>query len=100
VWSSFDPARTGWSIVGGTSEACPLFAGVVAMADQRAGHRIGTLGSKLYRLAVTPRSGVIDITRGDTTFAGVTGYRASRGYDLASGWGTINAATLVARLSL
>ena len=33
------------------------------------------------------------------SFAGVTGYTAAPGYDLASGWGTINAAKFVPALA-
>jgi subtilase family serine protease len=40
----------GWYIVGGTSEASPLTSGIVAIADQAAGHRLGLLNPKLYAL--------------------------------------------------
>src|SRR6267378_3248316 len=39
---SFRPTRIGWHLVCGTSEASPLFAGIVAMADQLAGDRKST----------------------------------------------------------
>ena len=39
-----------WHIVGGTSEASPLFSGVVALADQAAGHSLGYLNPTLYGL--------------------------------------------------
>jgi subtilase family serine protease len=38
---------TPWSIVGGTSEASPLFSGIVALADQEAGHSLGYINPEL-----------------------------------------------------
>ena len=40
-----------WSPACGTSEATPLFAGIVALADQVAGHPLGLINPALYRLA-------------------------------------------------
>jgi subtilase family serine protease len=103
-----------WHIVGGTSEASPLFAGIVAIADQAAGHRLGWLNPALYAHPGQDASrGMPDITRGnnslvfcssscgtpsevDTT---VTGFQAVAGYDLASGVGTIDAAKFVAAMA-
>ena len=95
VYTSYDPNETGFGIVGGTSEASPLFAGIVALADQVAGKRLGDLNSALYKLSDQTRSGVVDVTSGDNSFDGVTGYTAKKGYDLASGLGTVNAAKFV-----
>jgi subtilase family serine protease len=93
----------GWYIFGGTSEASPIFSGIVALADQVAGHRLGLLNPALYALGAASkhgaRTGLVDITAGNNTFAGVTGYDAGPGYDLASGWGTINAAQFVPALA-
>ena len=36
---------------------------------------------------------------GNNSFAGVTGFDAGTGYDLASGWGTIDAAKFVPALA-
>jgi hypothetical protein len=41
----------------------------------------------------------VDVTSGDNSFSGVTGFTAGRGYDLASGWGTIDAAKFVPQLA-
>ena len=81
----------GWYIFGGTSEATPLLAGEVAIADQIAGHRIGLINPSLYAIWDGPGSGITDITSGNNTFGGVTGYNAGPGYDLATGLGTPNA---------
>jgi subtilase family serine protease len=92
-----------WTLVGGTSEATPIFAGVVALADQLAGHRLGWINPDLYALGALSEhgvpTGIVDITTGNNTFGGVTGYDATPGYDLASGWGTVNAYQFVHALA-
>jgi len=107
VYYSFDPNRVGYHLICGTSEATPEFAGIVAMAAQVAGRRLGQLGKSLYDLG--RRSGIVDITQGNNTFGPFTnsdgntytvvGYSAGPGYDLASGLGTINAAKFVRALA-
>jgi subtilase family serine protease len=39
--------------IGGTSLACPLMAGMMALAEQFNGHPVGTANPKLYRAAGT-----------------------------------------------
>jgi subtilase family serine protease len=106
VYQSFEPSGAGWEILGGTSEATPLFAGVVALASQKAGHPLGDIESALYALGAQSRvktearsTGILDVTTGNNTFGDVTGYPAGPGYDLASGWGTIDAARFVPALA-
>jgi subtilase family serine protease len=41
MYQSFKGQAAGWYPTCGTSEATPLFAGIVALADQVAGHRSG-----------------------------------------------------------
>jgi subtilase family serine protease len=96
---SFQPSRIGWHIVGGTSEAAPLFSGIVAMAAQLAGHRLGQINPQLYHMQASHRDGIVDITTGDNSFAGVTGYPATPGYDLSTGVGTFDAAKFVPQLA-
>ncbi len=76
-----------WQIFAGTSEATPLFAGIVAIADQAVGHPLGDLNPLLHSHSSFP--GIVDVTKGNNSFAGVTGFDAGPGYDLASGLGTI-----------
>ncbi len=102
VYTSYDAAHTGWRIFGGTSEATPLFAAVIALADQAAGHRVANVDETLYRLAATrcaTDSGIVDITNGDNNYQTIAGYSAAPGYDLASGLGTFDAAALVRALA-
>jgi subtilase family serine protease len=98
VYLSFDPTYVGYHIVGGTSEASPLFSGIVAIADQAAHHRLGWIDGALYSRTVTRSTGVVDVTSGDISFGGVTGPSATTGYDLASGWGTVDAPAFVKAL--
>ncbi|MGF1426739.1 S53 family peptidase [Kitasatospora sp. LaBMicrA B282] len=102
VWTynSFGPQDDGWELWGGTSVACPIFSGVVALADQVAGHRLGNLNYGLYALGAAqqaglPDTGINDIVGGSNTYGGVTGFPATKGYDLATGWGTVDAAKFV-----
>ena len=111
VYWSFagDWAAPGYHLLGGTSEAAPLFAGLVAVADQLAGGRLGWLNPRLYALAAHgPGEGIVDVTLGDNQesfqdgqgrWVTVPGFRARPGYDLASGLGTVDAARLCAALA-
>ncbi|MFI9645457.1 S8 family serine peptidase [Streptomyces sp. NPDC052040] len=100
VYSSFDPTATGWDVSGGTSEACPLFSGVIALADQAAGHRVGNINEALYRLDRRKDTGIVDVKDGtDNSYEGVTGYKAVPGYDMATGVGTVDALRFVPALA-
>ena len=44
-------SAAGWYPACGTSEATPLFAGIVALADQVAGHPLGLINPALYQLS-------------------------------------------------
>jgi subtilase family serine protease len=87
-----------WEPVGGTSEASPEFAGIVAIADQVAGKGLGYLNPALYDMESASDPGIVDITSGNNSFAGITGYTAVPGYDMASGLGTVDAANFVPEL--
>lgn len=97
----------GWTTVGGTSAATPLTAAGVVLADQAAARRhqapLGFLNPLLYRLAASKqRSSVFDdVTIGSNDIAAalsnagaakaLTGvYDAAPGYDMATGWGSID----------
>jgi subtilase family serine protease len=107
TYATFGGAPPGWSPSCGTSEATPLFAGIVALADQVAGHRLGLVNPALYRLAAAHAPGITDVTEGNSTVSftqggrryTVRGFAATRGYDLTSGVGTVNAALFVPELA-
>jgi subtilase family serine protease len=96
----------GFYLIGGTSEASPLMSGIVAIADQMAGHGLGLLNPTLYRMAAAGDPGIVDVTGGTNTVTfpqngsvhTVPGWDAAAGYDLASGVGTIDAAQFVPEL--
>lgn len=110
LYFSFEPNNVGYHLVGGTSEASPEFAGIIAMADQLAGHDLGNINKRLYLLSrFGSNAGVVDVTQGNNTFGPFTnsdgsthtvvGYNAGPGYDLASGNGTVNALRFVPALA-
>jgi subtilase family serine protease len=88
----------GWQPVGGTSEATPEFAGIVAIADQVAGKSLGDLNAALYSMESAGAKGIVDVTSGNNSFSGVTGFTAVKGYDMASGIGTVDAVNFVPAL--
>jgi subtilase family serine protease len=104
-----EPPPGTFSFWGGTSVATPLFAGVVAIADQIAGHSLGLINPRMYQLEHTPNSGIVDITKGNNTFSDfneeggllftIPGYEAVPGYDMASGLGTVDALTFTHALA-
>jgi hypothetical protein len=93
--------------LGGTSASTPSFAGVIALANQATGGRLGNVNPFLYTLNTTTPSAFHDITTGNnevTCKSGVDpgcpagqlyGYAATTGYDCASGLGSIDATSLV-----
>lgn len=98
---------TGWTQVAGTSAGTPVWAGIVAAADQARGLKgLGSLGSSqtlglLYSLygsvgkvSATYAAAFHDITSG-ANFAGPAGV----GYDQVTGLGTPIAGTIVAAAS-
>jgi subtilase family serine protease len=109
VYSSFAHGPGGWSLTCGTSEATPEFAGIVALADQVAGHPLGLLNPTLYALLADGAPGLVDVTEGDNTVSfhqgttrephTVTGYQAVSGYNLVTGVGTIDASKFVYELA-
>ena len=90
-----------FTVIGGTSAAAPSFAGVVALANQRLGSRQGNINPQIYSLAASSQWAFNDITTGNNMVVctvGTTncasspiGYSAGPGYDLATGWGSIDA---------
>jgi subtilase family serine protease len=119
-YDTTDPSVGGWGIVGGTSEASPLFSGIVALADQVAGHSLGNLNPALYAMGQSRvANGIVPITQGGNTYTfcpvadlqnngscasksdlvTVPGFAADGYYNDATGWGTVNAASFVPALA-
>ena len=101
TYQSFPQAGTpaGWYPSCGTSEATPEFAGIVALADQVAGHALGVINPTLYRLSAEKAPGLVPVTSGNNTVTFVQnkktytikGFPARAGYSLDDGVGTVNA---------
>ena len=98
-------------LVGGTSGSTPAMAAIMALVVQKYG-RQGQADTVLYPLAQQKSTAFHDVTLGgnwDTCVQGdadctlnagsgqgeSTAYSAAAGFDLASGWGSVDAANLV-----
>lgn len=108
----FGGSSGGWITVGGTSAAAPMWAAMVALANQQAAkaHKrpVGFLNPALYKIAsgshygsdfhdITPPSNPSSPSNNDEGFNGGA-YPVTKGYDMATGWGSFNAARLAADL--
>jgi pseudomonalisin len=86
--------------IGGTSAASPSFAGLMALIVQATGQRQGYANSRFYQLAAAQYGSggaavFHDITSGNNSVPGVSGYSTTAGYDLATGLGSVDAYNLV-----
>lgn len=102
IYESFDPtAPPSWVPIGGTSAAAPQWAAVDAIANQADGP-LGLLTTRLYQIYENPAayaSAFHDITAGNNSWSGLTGYSAGPGWDAATGLGTPDVANLVTALA-
>jgi hypothetical protein len=88
---------------GGTSAAAPLWAGVIALADQYAHHHLGFVNAAVYQIAQTSHGAFHQVTTGNNSVSfpphTVIGYHAGRGWNPVTGWGSPNASVLVPLLA-
>jgi subtilase family serine protease len=90
---------------GGTSVAAPLWAAVIALANQDAGRDLGFVDPALYRIGRSTHyhQAFHDVTTGTNTVElpalTITGYPAAPGWDPVTGWGSPNAQALVPLLT-
>ena len=90
-----------WGLTGGTSASAPLWAALIAIANQMADHSLGFINPALYKLAMSSHyaQDFHDITVGnnDVNYKGVSvqGYPAVQGWDPVAGLGTPNAEQLL-----
>ena len=103
VFETFTGGQGGWTASCGTSESAPMFAAVVALADQVAGRPLGLVNPALYALAARHAPGIAPVASGNNTvsFSGVTvhGYSVRHGYNLVTGLGSVNGKYLVPELA-
>jgi Pro-kumamolisin, activation domain/Bacterial Ig-like domain (group 3) len=116
--------NTGLDAEGGTSFDSQIFGGLLALVEQKIGSRIGNANPTIYALAnnsayYTPGQTILnnpnvvfnDVTTGSNAMlcttgtpncgnGGVAGFNAGTGYDLATGWGSVNVANLASAWNL
>ena len=89
----------------GTSAATPLWAAVIALADQEAGRPLGFVNPAIYAIARGPayHRAFHDVVTGDNSVLWSTGvfvgYEAGPGWDPVTGWGSPDAQVLVPLLA-
>jgi subtilase family serine protease len=103
----------GWITVGGTSAAAPMWAAMIALTNEDAAHHgksvVGFLDPALYQIAsgpnysrdfhdITPPSSASAPSNNDMLGINGGAYPVTKGYDMATGWGSFNAANLAADL--
>jgi hypothetical protein len=88
----------------GTSEAAPLLGGVLALATQLNHADVGPVNPVLYKV-LGPKGaadGIVDVVKGNDSYDNrgkiVPGFTATKGFDVASGWGTVSASRFVPSL--
>jgi kumamolisin len=78
------------TVIGGTSAVAPLWAGLIALLNQRLGKPVGFVQPALYRIG---ESAFRDIATGNNG-----GYQASASWDACTGLGSPNGAALLKAL--
>jgi subtilase family serine protease len=88
---------TGWTVIGGTSAAAPLWAGFAALLNGAMGKRVGFLNPALYQLGTEAPtlnpSPYHDVTSGTNLY-----YEATAGWDYTTGWGSFNGVAFLSAL--
>lgn len=90
-----------WTQIGGTSASTPLWAGIIAIANQMAGHSLGFINPGIYKVATSQNftRDFRDITTGSNRVISgkisINGFQATPGWDAVTGWGTPQASQFV-----
>ncbi len=90
-----------WTQIGGTSASTPLWAGIMAVANQMAGHPLGFINPGIYKVATSQnfQKDFRDITSGSNRVMSgkisVNGFQATPGWDAVTGWGTPQASQFI-----
>jgi subtilase family serine protease len=100
VFQGHTTGTTGLGAVGGTSASSPSFAGLMALVNQKTATSWGNANTKFYALASAQYAGTgvtmfHDVTSGNNSVPGVTGFSCGTGYDAVTGVGTVDANALV-----
>ncbi len=106
VWSTGPAGPGAIYTFGGTSAGAPQWAGIVALANQLGQKRLGFINPAVYLLGHSAHYSAAfhDVTSGTNTItlagahgdaATIQGYRAERGWDAVTGWGSPRVSTLL-----
>jgi kumamolisin len=79
-------------VIGGTSAVAPLWAGLIALMNQKLGHPVGFLNPMLYG-SLQGKGVTHDITTGNNG-----AFSAKAGWDACTGWGSPDGAKLLKAL--
>ncbi len=118
AYAGGDCSKQQFEVFGGTSAAAPGMAGIVALMNTATGAAAGNLNPLLYRLAASSPSAFHDVTEASAGVAGCTvsipsmcnnstpsaagltgglaGFEVGTGFDESTGWGSVDAAKLIA----
>jgi subtilase family serine protease len=98
-------------VFGGTSVGSPCWAGLVALADQLAHHRLGFLNNALYKIGqdhfqssrayhdITVGNNTVQEPDATNTLVTVQGFNAQKGWDATTGLGSPKVANLLPLLA-
>ncbi|MBB6142386.1 subtilase family serine protease [Silvibacterium bohemicum] len=100
------------TVAGGTSFGAPTFSGILAILNQKLNaNGLGNVNPEIYSLAASDYASAFhDVTTGNNEIpceigsvdctSSPIGYTATTGYDLASGWGSVDAGNFVGVFSI
>jgi hypothetical protein len=112
-WPNCTASAPGQNVAGtgGTTAAAAAAAGIFALVEQAQGQRLGLVNPTLYRLASVEPSVFHDVSAGNNSVpctassancgsnGFLSGYNAVAGYDMASGFGSLDVAKLISNWS-
>lgn len=91
-----------WGVVGGTSAAAPLWAGLISLINQQGAAKnikaAGFLNPLLYQIGTAGDTGAATPAFHDVAAGGNLYYPATPGWDFSTGWGTPDANVLAAEM--
>jgi kumamolisin len=86
-------------VFGGTSAVAPLWAGLIALLNQKLGQPVGYLNPILYGQIAGVHGVFHDIIQGNNDNIGhIGGYQATSGWDACTGLGSVDGTTLATQL--
>jgi subtilase family serine protease len=85
----------------GTSVATQMWSGLSKLLAQLNNGRVGPINPRLYALANAglATNGFRDVLTGNNNFGTVAGFSAGPGFDLTTGWGTVDINTFIAKFA-